>query len=55
MSEVQLGELASANVVQALRRVEGVGKVQFWGAEYALRIWPDPTRMTSLNLTVTIW
>ena len=53
MSEVQLGELASANVVQALRRVEGVGKVQFWGAEYALRIWPDPTRMTSLNLTAT--
>ncbi|MFL9950945.1 multidrug efflux RND transporter permease subunit [Paraburkholderia agricolaris] len=53
MSEVQLGELASANVVQALRRVEGVGKVQFWGAEYAMRIWPDPIRMTSLNLSAS--
>ncbi|WP_158902588.1 multidrug efflux RND transporter permease subunit [Burkholderia sp. L27(2015)] len=53
MSEVQLGELASANIVQALRRVEGVGKVQFWGAEYAMRIWLDPVRMTSLKLTVS--
>ncbi|MEQ5842166.1 multidrug efflux RND transporter permease subunit [Paraburkholderia acidicola] len=53
MSEVQLGELASANVLQALRRVEGVGKVQVWGAEYAMRIWPDPIRMTSLNLTAS--
>lgn len=53
MSAVQLGEYASANVVQALRRVEGVGKVQFWGAEHAMRIWPDPVKMAGLNLSAS--
>ncbi|KVE25993.1 multidrug transporter [Burkholderia singularis] len=53
LSAVQLGEYASANVVQALRRVDGVGKVQFWGAEYAMRIWPDPLKMAALNLTAS--
>jgi multidrug efflux pump len=53
MSAVQLGEYASANVVQALRRVEGVGKVQFWGAEYAMRIWPDPVKLAGLGLSAS--
>ena len=53
MTDVQLGEYASANVVQALRRVEGVGKVQFWGAEYAMRIWPDPVKMAGHGLTAS--
>ncbi|SNR83942.1 multidrug efflux pump [Methylobacillus rhizosphaerae] len=51
LSEVELGELAAANVLQALRRVEGVGKVQIWSPEYAMRIWPDPAKLTSMNLT----
>ncbi|WDD94234.1 multidrug efflux RND transporter permease subunit [Burkholderia sp. FERM BP-3421] len=53
LSAVQLGEYASANVVQALRRVEGVGKVQFWGAEYAMRIWPDPVKLAGLGLSAS--
>ncbi len=51
LTEIELGELAAANVLQALRRVEGVGKVQSFSPEYAMRIWLDPVRMTSLNLT----
>src|SRR5690606_14001229 len=51
LTEIELGELAAANVLQALRRVEGVGKVQSFSPEYAMRIWLDPARMTSLNLT----
>ncbi|WP_323118177.1 multidrug efflux RND transporter permease subunit [Burkholderia alba] len=53
MGAVPLGEYASANVVQALRRVEGVGKVQFWGAEYAMRIWPDPVKLAGLDLSAS--
>ncbi|MBN3820119.1 multidrug efflux RND transporter permease subunit, partial [Paraburkholderia sp. Se-20369] len=53
MSAVQLGEYAAANVLQALRRVEGVGKVQFWGAEYAMRIWPDPDKLAGHGLTAS--
>jgi len=53
LSEIELGELASANVLQALRRVEGVGKVQLWSPEYAMRIWPDPAKLTAMNLTAS--
>ncbi len=38
-------------MLQALRRVEGVGKVQSFGAEAAMRIWPDPAKLTALSLT----
>lgn len=53
LTEIELGELASANILQALRRVEGVGKVQSFSPEYAMRIWPDPAKMTSLDLTAS--
>jgi multidrug efflux pump len=53
MNAVQLGEYASTNVLQALRRVEGVGKVQFWGAEHAMRIWLDPLKLAGHGLSVS--
>ena len=51
LDDIQLGELAASNVLQALRRVEGVGKVQSFGAEAAMRIWPDPAKLTAMSLT----
>ncbi|MDF3847315.1 multidrug efflux RND transporter permease subunit [Achromobacter denitrificans] len=51
LDDIQLGELAASNVLQALRRVEGVGQVQSFGAEAAMRIWPDPAKLTALSLT----
>ena len=51
LDDMQLGELAASNVLQALRRVEGVGKVQAFGAEAAMRIWPDPAKLTAMSLT----
>ena len=51
LDDMQLGELAASNVLQALRRVDGVGKVQLWGAEAAMRIWPDPAKLTAMSLT----
>ncbi|ABE49628.1 multidrug efflux RND transporter permease subunit [Methylobacillus flagellatus] len=53
LTEIELGELAAANVLQALRRVEGVGKVQIWSPEYAMRIWPDPAKLTAMNLSAS--
>lgn len=53
LSEIDLGELASAQVLQTLRRVEGVGKVQSFSPEYAMRIWPDPQKMAALNVTAS--
>ncbi|WP_334156706.1 multidrug efflux RND transporter permease subunit [Oryzomicrobium sp.] len=53
IDEVDLGELSSAKILQVLRRVPGVGQVAFWGAEKAMRIWPDPERLTALDLTAS--
>ncbi len=39
-------------VIDALKRVEGVGDVTIFGArDYSMRIWLDPERMSALNLT----
>lgn len=51
--EVQLGELASSTVLQPLRRIRGVGKVLQFGTEGAMRIWPDPAKLSSMGITAT--
>lgn len=40
-----------ANVKEPLSRVPGVGSLEVFGAEYALRIWIDPERLTNLSLS----
>ncbi len=50
-NEVQLGELSSSTLLQSLRRVPGVGKVQMFGTESAIRIWPDPAKLAAAGLT----
>jgi len=46
-----LRDYAAANVEKVLSRVPGVGEVEAFGAEYAMRIWVDPLKLTSYNLT----
>ncbi|HEY4319043.1 MAG TPA: multidrug efflux RND transporter permease subunit [Herbaspirillum sp.] len=50
LDSLALGEFASSNLIQSLRRVEGVGKVELWGAEHAMRIWLDPVRMRAAGI-----
>lgn len=49
--EIELGEWASARVVQELKRIKGVGRIQTFGAEKAMRIWPDTNKLEALKLT----
>lgn len=51
IDEIELGEWASARVVQELKRVKGVGRIQLYGAEKAMRIWPDTDKLEALKLT----
>ncbi|MCL5501949.1 multidrug efflux RND transporter permease subunit [Escherichia coli] len=55
-SEYQEGDLSdyfARNLTDELRRVPGVGKVQLFGSEKALRIWLDPMKLHSYGLSVT--
>lgn len=49
----ELGELASARLIPELKRVKGVGRVELFGAEMSMRIWPDPEKLEALRLTPT--
>lgn len=50
--EVMLGDYLARNIVPELRRIEGVGRVQLFGAEQALRIWVDPSKLNAFGLTM---
>ena len=51
MAQADLGDYVAANVVDPVSRVEGVGDVQLFGAQYAMRIWLDPAKLHSFQLT----
>ncbi|HKI83306.1 MAG TPA: efflux RND transporter permease subunit, partial [Candidatus Krumholzibacteria bacterium] len=46
-----LRDYAVSNLEKVLARVPGVGEVQAFGGEYAMRIWVDPDKLTSYHLT----
>ncbi|HYK36714.1 efflux RND transporter permease subunit [Alloacidobacterium sp.] len=49
-----LANYATINLQYALTRIAGVGQVQIFGAgPYAMRIWVNPDRLTSLGVTVS--
>lgn len=51
-SEVELSDYMARNMVEELRRIEGVGRVQLFGAEQAMRIWVDPAKLLAYGLTM---
>lgn len=51
LSSADLGDYIASNLKTPLSRVEGVGSVGVLGAQYAMRIWLDPVRLTEYNLT----
>ena len=48
---VALGDFASRSVVPELQRLPGVGQVQLFGTERAMRIWIDPAKLLGFNLS----
>lgn len=50
--ETELSDYMARNVVEELRRIEGVGRVQLFGAEQAMRIWVDPSKMVALSVSM---
>nr|WP_275424097.1 efflux RND transporter permease subunit [Aeromonas caviae] len=51
--EVALNDYMARNIVQELRRIDGVGRVQLFGAEQAMRIWVDPGKLAAYGLTIS--
>jgi len=51
LDAVDLGSFAAANVLNNIRQVPGVGEAQMFGSEYAMRIWLDPLKLASFNMS----
>lgn len=50
-SGIDLADYLASNMVEPVSRLTGVGKVQVFGSEYAMRIWLDPQKMKSYALS----
>ncbi|MBN9410488.1 MAG: efflux RND transporter permease subunit [Burkholderiales bacterium] len=48
---IALGDYASRNVVPELQRLPGIGQAQLFGTERAMRVWIDPAKLASFNLS----
>ena len=47
----EMNDYAQRNIVPELQRIDGVGKVQLFGAQRAMRIWVDPKKLQNYNLS----
>jgi multidrug efflux pump len=51
--ELSLGDYLTRNLAEELKRVPGVGRVQQFGSERAMRVWVDPSKLAAYGLTMT--
>lgn len=53
LSASDIKDYVNSNISEPLSRVAGVGELQVFGGSYAMRIWLDPAKLSSFNLTPT--
>lgn len=51
MSQSDIADYVASNIQDPLSRTEGVGDVQLFGSQYAMRIWLDPLKLNNFHLT----
>ena len=51
MSRTDIADFIKGNVADPLSRVPGVGSIQVFGSQYAMRIWLDPNKLQTYRLT----
>lgn len=51
MNRADIADYVNTNLAEPLSRVPGVGRVQVFGAKYAMRIWLNPEKLDTYTLT----
>ncbi|MHA3052030.1 efflux RND transporter permease subunit [Acinetobacter sp. ANC 4640] len=51
LSGAYIKDYVNSHISEPLSRVAGVGEVQVFGGQYAMRIWLDPAKLTNYQLT----
>ena len=52
MDQNDLQDYAQSNLEKVLSRVPGVGEVEVFGSQYAMRIWLNPDKLTDYGMTI---
>jgi len=53
MDRYAVADYVVSHVIDPLSRVQGVGDIQVFGTQYAMRIWLDPGKLNNYQLTTT--
>ena len=53
MSSSDLNDYMVANIKDPVSRITGIGDIQIFGAQYAMRVWCDPAKFEQYKLTVS--
>ncbi|NDV49192.1 MULTISPECIES: efflux RND transporter permease subunit [unclassified Salipiger] len=51
LDQADLSDYLNSNLVDEFSRIEGVGGAQVFGAQYAMRIWLDPSKLSAFEMT----
>src|SRR5476649_48485 len=51
MSQDDIADYVGSNIKDPISRTSGVGDVQLFGSQYAMRIWMDPNKLNNFQLT----
>jgi hydrophobe/amphiphile efflux-1 (HAE1) family protein len=52
MDDFDLADYAQSSIQQVLARVPGVGEVETFSSQYAMRVWLNPDKLTNFRLTL---
>ncbi len=53
LTREDLMDYAFSNLEKVVSRLPGVGEVEIFGSQYAMRVWFDPEKLTNYSLTVS--
>ena len=51
MGNDDLADYVVSNIKEPISRLDGVGEIQLFGSQYAMRVWLDPHKLNSYQLT----
>lgn len=51
LNQIDIGDFVRSTVYDTISRIDGVGSVQVFGSQYAMRIWLEPEKLAQYQLT----
>ncbi|MCX6956791.1 MAG: efflux RND transporter permease subunit, partial [Verrucomicrobia bacterium] len=52
MTRDDISDYVAANVQESISRIQGVGDIQLFGSQYAMRVWLNPDSLANYRLTI---